>query len=91
MHHDDNRKDHEKGQPESHQTTDSKDEKSIKNRLAQAGKEAKEAAQAEKAKNDAKPTDAALSHGNQPSRGARIDEELEEEDRKTLEAKGIKP
>lgn len=89
MHHTDDRKDHEKGQSESHQTLDSKDEKSIKNRLAQAGKEAKEAAQAEKAKSNEKPTDAALSHGNKPSRGARIDEELEEEDRKTLEAKGI--
>ena len=90
MHHDDDRKDHEKGQPQSHQSLDSKDEKSIKNKLAQAGKEAKEEARAEKAKQDEKPTDAARAHGNEPSRGAKIDEQIEEEERKLLEAKGIK-
>lgn len=91
MHHDDNRKDHEKGQPESHQSLDPKDEKSIKNKLAQAGKEAREEAEAAKAKEDEKPTQAALSNGNKPSRGAVIDEQIEEEERKMLEAKGIKP
>ncbi|KIS67477.1 uncharacterized protein UMAG_04575 [Mycosarcoma maydis] len=90
MHHDDDRKDHEKGQPQSHQSLDSKDEKSIKNKLAQAGKEAKEEARAEKAKQDEKPTDAARANGNEPSRGAKIDEQIEEEERKLLEAKGIK-
>ncbi|EPQ31258.1 uncharacterized protein PFL1_01443 [Pseudozyma flocculosa PF-1] len=91
MHHDDDRKNHEKGVENSHLNLDSRDEKSIKNKLAQAGKEAKEEAQREKAKDDEKPTDAAREHGNEPSRGAKIDEMLEEEDRKTLEAKGIKP
>ncbi|CBQ68997.1 conserved hypothetical protein [Sporisorium reilianum SRZ2] len=86
----DDRKDHEKGQPESHQSLDSKDEKSIKNKLAQAGKEAKEEAEAEKAKAEEKPTDAARKNGNSPSRGAKIDEQIEEEERKMLEAKGIK-
>lgn len=90
MHHDDNRKDHEKGQPESHQSLDSKDEKSIKNKLAQAGKEEKEARQAEKVKEDEKPTDTARRHGNSPSRGAKIDEQIEEEERKLLKKKGIK-
>ncbi|CCF48677.1 hypothetical protein NDA11_001806 [Ustilago hordei] len=90
MHHDDNRKDHEKGQPESHQSLDSKDEKSLKNKLAQAGKEEKEAREAEQAKQQEKPTDAARKHGNSPSRGAKVDEQIEEEERKMLEAKGIK-
>ena len=35
------------------------------------------------------PTLAAKEHGNAPSKGARIDAELAEEDRKTLEKKGI--
>ena len=35
------------------------------------------------------PTLVAREHGNEPSRGARIDAELAEEDRKTLEKKGI--
>ncbi|PWY98122.1 hypothetical protein BCV70DRAFT_221159 [Testicularia cyperi] len=91
MHHTDDRKDHEKGQPESHQVTDAKDEKSLKNRLAQAGKEEAEKAKADKEKEDEKPTDAARKHGNEPSRGAKIDEQIEEEERKMLEAKGIKP
>ena len=90
MHHDDHRKDHEKGQPDSHQSLDSKDEKSIKNRLAQAGKEEKEERKAEKAQDDAKPTDAARAHGNEPSRGAKLDEQIEAEERQMLEAKGIK-
>ncbi|EST08816.1 hypothetical protein PSEUBRA_001519 [Kalmanozyma brasiliensis GHG001] len=89
MHHDDNRKDHEKGQPESHQSLDAKDEKSIKNKLAQAGKEAKEEAEREKAKRDEKPTDAARANGNEPSRGAKIDEQIEEEERQMLKNKGI--
>jgi hypothetical protein len=88
MHHNDERNEHEKGQTASHQTLDSKDEKSIKNRLAQAGKEQKEASRADKEAGE-KPTEAAKKHGNQPSRGARIDEELEQDDRKTLERKGL--
>nr|UOP57093.1 hypothetical protein [Thecaphora frezii] len=91
LHHNDHRKDHEKGVENSHQSLDSRDEKSIKNKLAQAGKEAKEQAQAEKQKDEQKPTDAARAHGNEPSRGAKIDEQIEEEERKILEAKGIKP
>ncbi len=89
MHHDDNRKDHEKGQPESHQSLDAKDEKSIKNKLAQAGKEEKERARREgQVRGEA--------HGRcttewqRTSRGAKIDEQIEEEERKMLEAKGIK-
>lgn len=35
------------------------------------------------------PTLAAKEHGNDPSRGAEIDAELAEDDRRTLEKKGI--
>lgn len=90
MHHNDNRKDHEKGQPESHQNLDAKDEKSFKNKLDQASKAEKAEKEAEEAKKNEKPTDSARANGNEPSRGAKIDEQIEEEERKMLEAKGIK-
>lgn len=89
LHGQDDRKDHEKGVTESHQSLDAKDEKSLKNKFAQAGKEAKEAREAEKAKEEEKPTDAARKNGNEPSRGAKIDEQIEKEEHQMLVNKGI--
>lgn len=39
-------------------------------------------------KNKPPPTAAAISHGNKPSRGAIIDEEIENEEREELKRKG---
>ena len=85
MHGNDNRKDHEKGQDNSHQNLDGKDEKSIKNKLAQAAKEEKEQNEAE---DNSRPTDAARENGNEPSRGAKIDEQIEKEEEEELRRKG---
>ncbi|PWN48098.1 hypothetical protein IE53DRAFT_364170 [Violaceomyces palustris] len=86
----DERKEHEKGQENSHNVLDSTDQKSLKNRLAQAAKEEKEEKKAE-SQPGPPPTAAARANGNEPSRGAKIDEQIEEEERKLLEKKGIKP
>lgn len=60
----------------------------LQNKLDQAGKEEK----AEKLQSripDEAPTDHAAKHGNEPSKGAKVDEELEKEDEKILKKKGI--
>ncbi|PWN90546.1 hypothetical protein FA10DRAFT_266999 [Acaromyces ingoldii] len=82
---------HEKGTENSHQNLDSKDQKSIANKLDQASKQEDRQAKAEAAENNKPPTRAAEDHGNKPSRGAQIDEALEAEDQATLRKKGIEP
>ena len=42
----------------------------------------------ESAKDKPRPTDAAKAHGNKPSRGAEIDEEIENEEMEELKRKG---
>lgn len=59
---------------------DKTDERSIANTLADASRVEKKEKEAEQEKQNAKPTDAAKAHGNQPSKGAKVDEELEKED-----------
>lgn len=75
----DTRPSHEQGKENSHQNLDAKDEKSIKNKLDQASKEEKRQ-EREEAEDDEKPTDAARKNGNEPSRGAKIDEKIEDEE-----------
>lgn len=54
---------------------DTKDERSIKNTLAAAEKKEKDDA-AREAQPEPLPTAAATAHGNEPSRGAKIDEQV---------------
>ena len=63
-----------------HDRLDKTDERSIANTLADASRVEKKEKEAEKEKEEAKPTDAARSHGNEPSRGAKIDEQIEAEE-----------
>jgi len=63
---------------------DSKDQRSIANTLAAAEKEHKE----EREEGVVRPTSIARSHGNEPSKGAKIDEELQREDEEYLKRKG---
>ncbi|KAF2432572.1 hypothetical protein EJ08DRAFT_695331 [Tothia fuscella] len=99
---DDQRQQHEdapdrfhEGKTHSHKALDSKDERSIANKLAKesskdeddtSGK--KKTAEQKLAEKDA--TAPALSHGNKPSRGAVIDQELREEEDEELRRKGKK-
>ncbi|KAJ5939355.1 hypothetical protein N7466_002489 [Penicillium verhagenii] len=87
---------YKEGQHGSHKNLDSKDQRSIGNKLAaQSGKadpshhhnnEFNE--EAELSKQD--PTKPAKLHGNKPSKGAQIDAELQAEDEQRLREKGIK-
>jgi len=61
---------------------DSKDQRSIANRLAAASQEH------DKPSESMRPTEVARSHGNEPSKGAKIDEELQKEDEEYLKRKG---
>ncbi|GAD93167.1 hypothetical protein NFIA_073930 [Paecilomyces variotii No. 5] len=84
---------YKEGQPHSHQPNDSKDERSIANRLAREEQRERRHEEsfnpeAELSKQD--PTKVASLHGNQPSRGAQVDKELQEDDEQRLREKGIK-
>ncbi|TRM70573.1 hypothetical protein BD626DRAFT_544849 [Schizophyllum amplum] len=73
------------GAPNSHQNLDSKDQRTIGNRLAAAEK-----AESPKPRTVEDPLKPAQAHGNEPSRGAKVDAELQEEDELRLKEKGIK-
>jgi hypothetical protein len=62
---------------------DSKDQRSIANTLAAAAKEEKEGKE-----EVVRPTSIAKSHGNEPSKGAIIDEEIQREEEEYLKRKG---
>ncbi|CAO1614129.1 unnamed protein product [Jaminaea pallidilutea] len=79
---------HEQGIEHSHLNQDSKDQKSISNKLDQASKQEKREAKAEQAKSEP-PTWHAERHGNEPSKGAKVDEQLEAEDQAALKKKGL--
>ncbi|KAG9814600.1 hypothetical protein KCU98_g2355, partial [Aureobasidium melanogenum] len=78
------------GKEHSHLANDSKDERSIANKLEREEKREKEgeeeSLQTQQLKKDA--TLPAKSHGNEPSKGAKIDQELAEEDAAALKGKG---
>ncbi|KAF4765146.1 hypothetical protein N7455_004626 [Penicillium solitum] len=83
------------GMPHSHKNLDSKDGRSIANKLASQENKSDPSkhrneydAEAELSKQD--PTKPARSHGNAPSKGAKIDAELKAEDEQRLQDKGIK-
>ncbi|KAJ0123800.1 hypothetical protein J7T55_012270 [Diaporthe amygdali] len=77
---------YEEGKENSHQENDSKDERSIANRLAAAddqndpneGSGKKKTEEQIAAEHD--PTLPARMHGNEPSRGAKIDKKIEDEE-----------
>lgn len=73
-----------------HDRLDKTDERSIANTLADASRVEKKEKQAEKEKEEAKPTDAARAHGNEPSKGAKIDEQIEAEEAAELAKKDAK-
>ncbi|KAF3939791.1 hypothetical protein ABW19_dt0200628 [Dactylella cylindrospora] len=77
------------GQPNSHDPLDSKDERSIGNRLAEASmRNAKEDDTTnESSKTIKDPLAPAKAHGNEPSRGAKIDAELQREDEEYIAKK----
>ncbi|KAH7356107.1 hypothetical protein BKA66DRAFT_428822 [Pyrenochaeta sp. MPI-SDFR-AT-0127] len=80
------------GQENSHKATDSKDERSIANKLEREAKREKEDDDEGKSEEDKlREQDAtlpAISHGNKPSKGAIIDQQLREEEEEELRRKG---
>ncbi|KAL4895187.1 hypothetical protein BDV59DRAFT_200432 [Aspergillus ambiguus] len=87
---------YKEGQKHSHKNLDSKDNRSIGNKLASQGNKPDSSHHHNKdydpeavmsQKDSTKP---AKLHGNAPSKGARIDQELQEEDEQRLREKGIK-
>ncbi|RAL14611.1 uncharacterized protein BO97DRAFT_469017 [Aspergillus homomorphus CBS 101889] len=84
------------GQTHSHKNLDSKDQRSIANKLASQENKPEsdhhhnfdKDPEAELSKQD--PTKPAKLHGNAPSKGAQIDAELQAEDEQRLKEKGIK-
>ncbi|KAF8167265.1 hypothetical protein B0H34DRAFT_681188 [Crassisporium funariophilum] len=69
-----------------HIDTDSKDERSIANRLSAAEKHEAEADSSRTTITD--PLKPARDHGNEPSRGAKIDAQIQEEEQELLKKKG---
>ncbi|KAI9728154.1 MAG: hypothetical protein M1828_004615 [Chrysothrix sp. TS-e1954] len=78
------------GKAHSHNQQDSKDERSIANKLARhtAGKDDVETQKEEVTQSKKDSTLPAVSHGNEPSKGAKIDQELKEEEEEMMKKKG---
>ncbi|TLD38045.1 hypothetical protein E2P81_ATG03720 [Venturia nashicola] len=78
------------GKPHAHNHLDSKDERTIANKLAREEQREQEGSEdsieTQRLKQDA--TLPAKAHGNKPSRGAEIDQELKEEEEAILKKKG---
>lgn len=75
----------DEGQVNSHSDLDSKDQRSLANRLASASKGDKED---EERATITDPLAPARSHGNEPSRGAKIDAQIQAEEEEELRNKG---
>ncbi|EMD69622.1 hypothetical protein COCSADRAFT_32311 [Bipolaris sorokiniana ND90Pr] len=78
------------GKENSHKALDSKDERSIANKLEREEKREKEGEEKslEDLQREKDATLPARAHGNEPSKGAKIDQELREEDEAMLKKKG---
>ncbi|KAE9371519.1 hypothetical protein N431DRAFT_545748 [Stipitochalara longipes BDJ] len=78
------------GKENSHKANDSKDQRSIANKLAREEKREKESdEESEETKALKKdPTLPAKMHGNEPSRGAKIDAQIQAEEEEELRRKG---
>ncbi|CAJ2503684.1 Uu.00g110780.m01.CDS01 [Anthostomella pinea] len=83
---------YEEGKEHSHKPNDSKDERSIANRLANEERKEKEGDHDDPmtAAQKKDPTLPAQLHGNEPSKGAKIDAELQAEDEAALKKKSGK-
>ncbi|KAH8156547.1 hypothetical protein CIB48_g11701 [Xylaria polymorpha] len=81
---------YEEGVENSHLPNDSKDERTIANRLANEERKLnrKEQDDPETAASKKDPTLPAKLHGNEPSRGAKVDSELQAEEEEYLQRKG---
>ncbi|EFQ29597.1 hypothetical protein CGRA01v4_14876 [Colletotrichum graminicola] len=78
------------GKEHSHLANDSKDERTIANRLAAEEKKHREGEEEDDAETRMSKKDSTLPakmHGNEPSKGAKIDQELQEEDELRLKQK----
>jgi len=77
------------GQEHSHKANDSKDQRTIANKLDRESKRENEEEDTEETKALKKdPTAPARMHGNEPSKGAKIDAELQAEEEEELKRKG---
>ncbi|KAJ4386456.1 hypothetical protein N0V93_009352 [Gnomoniopsis smithogilvyi] len=79
---------YEEGKVNSHDTHDSKDQRSLANRLAAEEHKSEPQDDRETAMSKKDSTLPAKMHGNEPSKGAKIDQELQEEEEKLLRKKG---
>ncbi|KAK7734701.1 hypothetical protein SLS53_007806 [Cytospora paraplurivora] len=79
---------YEEGKENSHQTTDSKDQRSIANRLAAEEHKSEPQDDKETRLSKENPVLPAKAHGNEPSKGAKIDAEIQAEEEATLKKKG---
>ncbi|KAK3694828.1 hypothetical protein B0T22DRAFT_83148 [Podospora appendiculata] len=70
----------EEGKANSHNLNDSKDQRSIANRLAAAENQTNASDDRETALHKQDPTLPAKMHGNEPSRGAKIDAQIQAEE-----------
>ncbi|KAK3191162.1 hypothetical protein K4F52_002748 [Lecanicillium sp. MT-2017a] len=78
----------QEGEKNSHDNLDSKDERSIANRLEAEEKRKEPKDDPETARSKQDPTLPAKFHGNEPSKGAKIDAQIEQEEQEILEQKG---
>ncbi|KAI5464068.1 hypothetical protein BGZ63DRAFT_461219 [Mariannaea sp. PMI_226] len=78
----------EEGKVHSHDRLDSKDERSIANRLAAEERREDAGDDKETAMSKKDPTLPAKMHGNEPSKGAKIDAQLQAEEEEYLRRKG---
>jgi hypothetical protein len=77
------------GKPNSHLPQDSKDERTIANRLdAETRRKESDNDDIETMQSKKDATLPARSHGNEPSKGAKIDQELREEEEEIMKKKG---
>ncbi|KAH9882238.1 hypothetical protein J1614_001410 [Plenodomus biglobosus] len=78
------------GKENSHKATDAKDERSIANKLEREKKRENEEEEKdiEDIRREKDATLPARAHGNEPSRGAKIDQQLREEEEAELKRKG---
>ncbi|KAK3372006.1 hypothetical protein B0H63DRAFT_483554 [Podospora didyma] len=74
----------EEGKANSHIVTDTKDQRSIANRLAAAEAQSEPQDTKETALLKEDPTLPAKSHGNEPSRGAKIDAQIQAEEEELI-------
>ncbi|KAI0652614.1 hypothetical protein C8Q79DRAFT_1005785 [Trametes meyenii] len=79
----------EQGQKNAHNIFDPKDSRNLDVRAQQERKEEREAEREERARTIDDPLEPAKRHGNDPSRGAQIDAELQREDEENIKKKGL--